>query len=79
MPAWFAPTLRASGVDVVSAHELGLFGAADEEHLAIAAHDGRVLFTCNVADRRYNFVQIPSDGRQKIGTTRVSYCALSSN
>jgi hypothetical protein len=42
--------LRAGGVDVVTAGEAGRLGAADEEHLAFAASQSRVLCTANVAD-----------------------------
>ncbi len=37
--------LRQRGIDVLGAFEAGLAGAADEEHLAFAAMEGRVLFT----------------------------------
>jgi len=37
--------LRGRGVDVMTVAEAGLMGASDEEHLARALKDGRVLFT----------------------------------
>jgi uncharacterized protein with PIN domain len=37
--------LRQRGVDVLTAPEAGLLGASDEEHLARARSEGRVLFT----------------------------------
>ena len=37
--------LRRRGVDVLTVPEAGMMGASDEEHLALAHHEGRVLFT----------------------------------
>jgi len=37
--------LRQRGVDVLILREAGLLGASDEEHLARAKADGRVIFT----------------------------------
>ncbi len=37
--------LRQRGVDVLTVPEAGLMGASDEEHLARARSEGRVLFT----------------------------------
>lgn len=37
--------LRLRGVDVLTAQEAGVLAASDEDHLALAARDGRVLFT----------------------------------
>src|SRR5690242_6456158 len=37
--------LRERGVDVMTVIEAGLMGAADEEHLAHARSEGRVIFT----------------------------------
>lgn len=37
--------LRRRGVDVLTAQEVDLLGASDEEHLMLAAHEVRVLFT----------------------------------
>jgi hypothetical protein len=58
VPTWFAEALRSEGYDAISALEVGMGAAEDEEHLALAAAQGRVLFTCNVADRHHNFVRI---------------------
>jgi len=37
--------LRGRGVDVMTVIEAGLMGASDEEHLARALSEGRVIFT----------------------------------
>lgn len=37
--------LRLRDVDVLTAQEAGLLAASDEDHLALAVRDGRVLFT----------------------------------
>ena len=37
--------LRQRGVDVLTVPEAGMLGASDEEHLARAQAEGRVLFT----------------------------------
>jgi uncharacterized protein with PIN domain len=42
--------LRARGVDVVAANEVGMVHRPDEEHLAYAASEGRVIYTFNVGD-----------------------------
>jgi hypothetical protein len=42
--------LRARGVDAITAHEAGMAGATDEEHLEFARAHGRVLFSFNVSD-----------------------------
>ena len=43
--------LRERGIDVVTTVEVGLDGSDDEEHLAYAAEQGRVL--CNLQHRRF--------------------------
>jgi hypothetical protein len=42
--------LRARHVDVVTAFEAGMINRSDEDHLALAAESGRVLYTFNVGD-----------------------------
>ncbi|MCA1687041.1 MAG: DUF5615 family PIN-like protein [Actinobacteria bacterium] len=37
--------LRERGVDVLTVSEAGVLGASDQEHLAFARREGRVLFT----------------------------------
>ncbi len=45
-----APALRARGVDVVTAFEAGLTGAADDAVLAYAAQGDRAVYTLNAGD-----------------------------
>jgi uncharacterized protein with PIN domain len=45
-----AKILRRSGVDAVSAHEVGNIHVDDRAQLAYATGDGRVLVTANVVD-----------------------------
>ncbi len=42
--------LRARGVDVLTALEAGKVGCSDEEQLAYATKEGRVLFSFNIRD-----------------------------
>lgn len=42
--------LRLRGIDLETADEAGLRGLADEEHLAFAAQNGRVLVSFNIGD-----------------------------
>lgn len=37
--------LRRRGIDVTTAHEAGLLGAVDEDHVAFGLADGRMIFT----------------------------------
>jgi len=37
--------LRQRGVDVLTVPEAGMMGASDEQHLALARREGRVVFT----------------------------------
>lgn len=37
--------LRLRGVDVLTTKEAGMLGASDEEHMAYAKREGRVIFT----------------------------------
>ena len=40
-----AAGLRLRGIDVVTTHQAGMLGASDEQHLAFALSQGRVLVT----------------------------------
>ena len=42
--------LRARGVDVITALDEGMIERSDADHLDHAVAQGRVLYTCNVAD-----------------------------
>lgn len=42
--------LRARGVDVLTTLEAGMGERLEEENLAFAAAQGRVLYTCNIGD-----------------------------
>lgn len=42
--------LRARGVDVITALDAGMVERSDADHLDYATAQGRVLYTCNVAD-----------------------------
>ncbi len=42
--------LRSRGLDVVSPSEVGMVHHPDEEHLAFATQQGRVLYSFNVGD-----------------------------
>ena len=37
--------LRLRGIDVLTAKEANMLGATDEEHLAFANKEGRIIFT----------------------------------
>lgn len=50
-------TLRARGVDVLTAFEAAMIERDDSEHLAFAARQQRILITCNVGD----FCRLHSD------------------
>lgn len=54
--------LRARGVDVVTAEGSGLLAASDEEHLAQAATQGRVIFTQDA-----DFLRLHTKGRSHAG------------
>ncbi len=42
--------LRARGIDITTALEQGMTEHSDADHLDYATTQGRVLYTCNVAD-----------------------------
>ncbi|MCI0627119.1 MAG: DUF5615 family PIN-like protein [Acidobacteria bacterium] len=55
--------LRARGLDVLTAHEAGMIERSDEEHLAFAAREGRVLYSFNVGD----YCRLQAQGRSHAG------------
>ena len=48
--ARLAPDLRQRGFDVISAQEAGMASASDEEQLAFATTEKRVVLTFDIAD-----------------------------
>jgi predicted nuclease of predicted toxin-antitoxin system len=46
----FAPLLTNAGIDTLSSRDAGMLRASDEEQLARATSDGRVIFTYNYLD-----------------------------
>ena len=52
-----AVQLRARGLDVASAHEVGNTQLDDRAQLQYATRDGRAIVTCNVVD----FVELAAD------------------
>src|SRR5438552_1452403 len=56
-------SLRARGVDLLTAREAGMIERQDEDHLAFATKEGRVLYTYNVAD----YCRLQTQGRSHAG------------
>jgi uncharacterized protein with PIN domain len=54
--------LRRRGVDILTAAEVGMLGRSDEEQLAYAMSDGRVLVT-----QDDDFLTLAADGRSHAG------------
>ena len=59
--------LRQRGVDVLTVVEAGLLGAADDEHLARALAEGRVIFT-----QDDDFLRLHAAGAEHAG---IAYAA----
>lgn len=66
VPRKICTGLRARGLDVTSTQETGLRGAADEEHVAYALRERRVIYT-NDAD----FLRIDNRGDHHY---RILFC-----
>ena len=45
-----AQVLRAQGYDVIASHDVGMAEATDDEQMAYAAAEGRVILSCNAQD-----------------------------
>jgi hypothetical protein len=61
-----AEGLRRRGIDVTTAAEVGLLHASDEEHVAFALREGRVIFT-----QDEDFLGLHARG---VGHTGIAYC-----
>src|SRR5215470_10703817 len=59
--------LRARGVDVRTALEEGMIERSDHEHLDYATAQGRVLYTCNVADFYHLHTRFLAQGKFHTG------------
>ena len=62
VPGAVVQGLRRRGVDVRTVTEAGLLGASDEEHLAFARQEGRVLFTQDDDFLRLHAAGVPHGG-----------------
>jgi predicted nuclease of predicted toxin-antitoxin system len=54
--------LRERGIDTLPVSEAGMLGASDEEHLAFARREGRVLFT-----QDDDFLRLHASGAEHAG------------
>lgn len=59
--------LRQQGWDVLTAHEAQMVGASDEEHLAFATQQERILLTFNARDFKQLAETWASQGREHSG------------
>ena len=59
--------LRARGVDVITALEERMIEREDTEHLGYATAQGRVLYTCNVADYYRLHTDLLAQGKSHTG------------
>ena len=55
--------LRARGLDLLTAHEADMIERQDEDHLAFAAREARVLYSFNVAD----YCRLQAQGQSHAG------------
>jgi predicted nuclease of predicted toxin-antitoxin system len=65
-----AEGLRRRGIDVTTTPEAGLLSATDEEHIAFAVSQNRVLFT-----QDHDFLRLHASGTPHAG---MAYCAKDS-
>lgn len=63
--------LRARGIDVQAPWDSNLYGAPDEQHLAHAARERRVLVTSNVKDFLQIHFRVLSEGAHHAGIVFV--------
>jgi len=59
--------LRSRGIDVVTAADCGMIRRRDEEHLSLAAVQGRALYSFNVADFHEIHTEWIEIGREHAG------------
>jgi hypothetical protein len=59
--------LRARGMDVVTAQEVGMIGRSDEEHWLFATSQGRVLYSFNRGDFFRLHSQYVAEGKPHAG------------
>ena len=59
--------LRARGVDVSTAQEIGMMGRSDEDHLLFATGEGRVLYSFNRGDFYRLHTQLIAEDRSHAG------------
>ena len=59
--------LRARGVNVIAAWDIGMRQRADQEHLAVATAQGRVLYGFNVGDYFGLHTEFLTQGRAHAG------------
>jgi hypothetical protein len=59
--------LRSRGIDVVTASDSGMIRRRDEDHLALASVQGRVLYSFNLADYHEIHTEWTATGRDHAG------------
>ena len=59
--------LRARGVDVTTAQDVGMMECSDEEHLLFATNQGRVLYSFNRGDFFRLHSQYAAEGKSHAG------------
>ncbi len=65
-PIALAEALRRREIDVTTTSEAGLLGSTDEDHIAHALKEGRVIFTQDA-----DFLRLAADGVEHAG---IAYC-----
>lgn len=67
VPVQLAAMIRARGFDVVTTLEAGALGQSDDQQLARAVADGRVIVTHNRLDFEERHTRCLADGRSHCG------------